>query len=228
MKDPKTAITESLEDGFLSKSEKQEIQDILAKKGLSVEEQLDLIRQSIDIASERADANNYEYVFKWLKKITALLSATNADKDVPHSNAFFAKKDNLRGQVIKALEEAERSLDICVFTISDDPITNAIIHKKKEGVRVRIITDDEKMMDLGSDIFRLKNKGIEVKIDGSKTLMHHKFAIIDGQKVINGSFNWTRSATESNYENIVITDNNDLLKAFKSEFDKLWGSLEKL
>ena len=36
--------------------------------------------------------------------------------------------------------------------------------------------------------------------------MHHKFAIIDGKKLISGSFNWTMQAAMGNYENVMITN----------------------
>ena len=36
-------------------------------------------------------------------------------------------------------------------------------------------------------------------------LMHHKFALIDNQILLNGSFNWTERAVWENCENLVIT-----------------------
>lgn len=52
--------------------------------------------------------------------------------------------------------------------------------------------------------------------------MHHKFAIIDQEVLINGSFNWTRNAITANNENVLITNHPDLVKPYKGEFDKLW------
>ena len=34
--------------------------------------------------------------------------------------------------------------------------------------------------------------------------MHHKFAILDGQTAITGSYNWTVESDEENFENLVI------------------------
>ena len=83
-------------------------------------------------------------------------------------------------------------------------------------------------MDKGSDIFRFKHKGIPVKIDSDKSLMHHKFAVVDDKKVVTGSLNWTRSGSEINNENIVITDNYRIVTAFNDEFRRLWEQMELL
>lgn len=52
--------------------------------------------------------------------------------------------------------------------------------------------------------------------------MHHKFAIFDGEILVNGSYNWTRSANDFNAENILVTGDPDLVAAFQREFDALW------
>lgn len=51
--------------------------------------------------------------------------------------------------------------------------------------------------------------------------MHNKFCVIDGKTVINGSYNWTYSAT-SNEENVnVVTDNKEFAEKFVLQFFKL-------
>ena len=70
--------------------------------------------------------------------------------------------------------------------------------------------------------------------DGSKGsgLMHHKFMIIDGHKVLTGSANWTLSgvhgdlaAPESrgNANAMVVIDSYPLAEIFQEEFDLMWG-----
>ena len=161
-----------------------------------------------------------------MKKVSQILG--NFTHEPHYNNAFFSHKHNIRQKVIDTIGAAERSLDICMFTISDDQIADAITATFKRGIKTRIITDDEKIMDRGSDIFKLKYRGIEVKIDSIKSLMHHKFAIVESHKIITGSYNWTKTGSEVNNENIVITDNDTIVKAFIKEFERLWPEMEKL
>jgi mitochondrial cardiolipin hydrolase len=53
--------------------------------------------------------------------------------------------------------------------------------------------------------------------------MHHKFAIFDGERLLNGSYNWTRGAANTNFENLVDTGDPELIAAFAEEFKRLWN-----
>ena len=55
--------------------------------------------------------------------------------------------------------------------------------------------------------------------------MHHKFAIADTDLLLTGSYNWTRSASTENNENVVVSNNARLVSSFQKEFDRLWRTL---
>jgi phosphatidylserine/phosphatidylglycerophosphate/cardiolipin synthase-like enzyme len=93
---------------------------------------------------------------------------------------------------------------------------------KRRGIAVRVITDNEKAYDTGSDVLQLANAGIPVLVDDSPYFMHHKFAIFDGEVVLTGSYNWTRGAADNNEENLILSNDRRLLSAFKGEFERLW------
>lgn len=139
--------------------------------------------------------------------------------------AYFTPGEACLGAVLELLRDANDSLDICVFTITDDRISREIEAAHRRGVRVRIVTDDEKAHDLGSDIARFERAGIAVREDRSPHHMHHKFVVADGRRLLNGSYNWTRSAASQNQENVVVTDEPRLVEAFQAEMERLWQGL---
>jgi mitochondrial cardiolipin hydrolase len=138
------------------------------------------------------------------------------------AEAWFSPHDDCPGRIINLFAEARSSVDVCVFTITDDRVSDSILAAHCEGIRIRIITDDDKAHDLGSDIDRLAAAGIPVRIDHSPFHMHHKFAIFDGRILLQGSFNWTRGAARDNQEDLVVTDDPRLVTAFGREFERLW------
>ncbi len=83
----------------------------------------------------------------------------------------------------------------------------------------------------------LKNAGIPIiddTDDGSKGsgLMHHKFLVIDNQKVITGSANFTFSGihgdfnqpeTRGNANHILVINSQQLANIFTQEFNYMWG-----
>ncbi len=133
-------------------------------------------------------------------------------QDIPENIAYY-------------ISNARRSVDLCVFTISDDILGNCIRRAHEKGVKVRIITDNNKMRDTGSQIKELARQGVPVKIDNSRYHMHNKFGLIDGKIAFTGSYNWTYTAKTHNQENIVITTNYTIVHKFIDEFERLWAEM---
>jgi len=204
--------------------------------------QLQWIHQQIFDHAKRASASNPAMtapVFDKVSQLTSLVSirliksapspqvaAQNANNNF---SLFFPDDPTAFNRFYGLLKSAKKSMDICVFTITDDRIADTIMKAHSSGVTVRIISDDEKAEDLGADIHKLRNFGIPVHIDNSPAHMHHKFAIIDNAILINGSFNWTRSASDKNNENVQVTDNFQMICEFRREFERLWkkfGSID--
>ncbi|KAF9336384.1 hypothetical protein BG006_008892 [Podila minutissima] len=139
-------------------------------------------------------------------------------------NPIFFPSEQSFQQLVKTLDGAQMSLDICVYTITDDQLAKAIIRAHERGVRVRIISDSEKAGDQGSDVNRLANDHhIPSRCDNSTAFMHHKFAVVDDALVINGSYNWTKGARFDNKENLTLTNSPKAVQGFKGEFERLWN-----
>jgi len=142
--------------------------------------------------------------------------------------AYFSPGPDCRIAIEQAMETALDELLICVFTISDDRLSDAIQRAHRNGLTVRVISDNDKMEDKGNDVERLSLSGVDVRIDRSPEHMHHKFMVVDGRTVLTGSYNWTRSAETRNEENLVSIDDPVLAGQFSDEFERLWGISEPI
>ena len=159
----------------------------------------------------------------WLERIVKLL--TPLDSAAPAAaiaEACFSPQHDCASRIVRLFEGARRSVDVCVFTITDDRITEAITRAHRRGVALRVITDNDKSYDAGSDIERLEREGVPVRLDVTAFHMHHKFAIFDGGLLLNGSYNWTRSASLNNEENFILTSDVKLVPPFRQLFEQLW------
>lgn len=138
----------------------------------------------------------------------------------------FTHEPNSLSSLYKHLSGARTSLDVCVFVICCADLGDVIINAHRRGVKVRVICDDEQVDISGSQIWRMRSEGINVRTDSSSYLMHHKFVLINRDILINGSFNWTRQAISGNQENLLITNNKKLVNSYLQEFEKLWLQFE--
>jgi cardiolipin hydrolase len=139
------------------------------------------------------------------------------------NQVYFSPGPDCRIAIEQAIETALDELLICVFTISDDRLSDAIQRAHRNGLTVRVLSDNDKMDDRGNDIERLAASGVDVRIDRSPEHMHHKFMVVDGQTVLTGSYNWTRSAETRNEENLVVLDDPFLAGRFAEEFERIWN-----
>lgn len=214
-------LEQSIEDEILSRSEKRSLKALIANQPLD-DIQLNFLRSKIyEIADARATPANYPFILTWIKNVNSALNFAPADK----SDAYFSPGDTCRNVIISRINQSISRIKICVFTISDDRITDAILSSHRRGVNVQIITDNDKSLDMGSDIGQIAKEGIAVKMDSTPNHMHHKFMVADDKSLITGSYNWTYSAAKYNHENILLTQEAGVVKSFMKEFDQLWEGM---
>lgn len=161
----------------------------------------------------------------WLEDMVKLLHPIASSGTGPVHEALFTPVDDISARIVALLRSVRRELDVCVFTITDDRIADALIATHRRGVAVRVLTDNDKAFDLGADIARLEAEGLPIRIDRTPAHMHHKFAVFDRAILLNGSYNWTRSAQFANCENVVVTSERRLVEPFLAYFEKRWHQL---
>ena len=212
----------SIDDMKMSGSEKKALNEILGESNINKQKLLLLHSEIFKIAGSRINGHENYQIVKWLEKASKIIIQ---NINPTGGEVYFSPGEDCVNAVISNIKKAKRKIDICLFTISDNKIAHAIKECFANGIKIRIITDDDKTGDMGSDIFHLNRVGVEIKIDWTRHHMHHKFATIDEKKVLTGSFNWTRSASEYNHENLLITENKSIVTAYQREFNKLWREM---
>lgn len=215
-------LHETLADFKLSHSEALELREILPQ--VRADESSFIRNKAFALVREqvRAGGDNAVACLLWLEKIIKTIDNFRQSAVVVVNSAHFSPGEDCRRKLLDLCQSARQTLDISVFTIADDRLCAAICAAHVRGVSVRIITDNDKSSDMGSDIEHMIAQGIAVRMDREPHHMHHKFALVDGSTLVNGSFNWTRSASERNQENILVTNEPSLVSAYQREFEDLW------
>lgn len=220
------ALLATLEDGRLSRGERQSLAELLRETQPDANKLAQLRARAFALARERSPDHGARALLDWVEDFVKLLAQLDASGHAPAaSQAYFSPGDTCLMSVLRELGRARHGADICVFTITDDRITRAILDAHARKLQIRVITDNDKQYDGGSDIERLRSAGVAVKVDDTEHHMHHKFALLDGVTLLNGSYNWTRSAATFNEENLIVTSEPSLVRAFAQRFEALWGAL---
>lgn len=215
----------SLEDGQLNRTERDEFRQWIEESAPDGPKRALYQSMAFDLAHGTLGRNDLppHSVLNWLERIGKLLTplaSTGPTLDI--AEAVFSPQHDGAARIVGLFDTARVSVEVCVFTITDDRISQAMISAHRRGVRLRVITDDDKRVDPGSDVEWLVRSGIPVRVDRTEYHMHHKFAIFDGRMLLNGSYNWTRSASLHNEENFLLTSESRLVQPFRELFEQLW------
>ena len=219
-------IQSTLEDTQLSDAEKRTLTHALREASPAEEGLRQLRNRAFDLVRERTADTGQLGLLKWLEGVVRALDVARAPQAAQRHLACFSPGPACRQLIQQQLRDTRSHADLCVFTLSDDRITDEVLAALRRGVALRLITDNDKQLDSGSDVARLRQAGVPVVVDRTEAHMHHKFALFDGRWLINGSYNWTRSAGEFNEENLVLTNDAGLVRQFSAQFQALWTALQ--
>lgn len=139
--------------------------------------------------------------------------------------------------LLSTIQNTQTSLDVAIYSFTNREISKAIRDIAKKGVKVRIIYDKKSNQDPNKSTigYLAKLKNIETcLLEGERSrngkyngLMHTKMAISDNSHLVLGSANWSKSAFETNYETLLITQNQDSITKAKQHFERMFQKCEK-
>lgn len=147
--------------------------------------------------------------------------------------SYFSPSDATATKIVNAINSANFSLDVAMFTFTDNDLGDAVVAAKNRGVNVRCII--ENVSYFGSEYNKLINAGIPVISHANITNdFHHKYCIIDAVNtssdpiVVTGSHNWSNSANDEYDENTLIIHDAIVANQYLEEFSKRYSTLSSV
>ena len=221
------AIKTTFLDHRLTRGERKGLSQVIEQ--CTGDEQAIAVARSyaFDLAREQISGPEGAAAIDWLEDVMKVLAPMHVGQHgEDHPEAFFSPVDPCVNKIVRLFTHARKQVDICVYTITDDRIRRAIEDAYQRRVKIRVVSDDDKADDPGSDIASLRSLGIPVRVDQTDFQMHHKFALFDERQLLTGSYNWTRSAAEHNQENFLVTTDHSLVASYRKAFDRMWRDYE--
>lgn len=153
----------------------------------------------------------------------SLLSASAAPR--PSARVYYNRPPEANGLdtgLVKAIESADSTLDASYYNINNRTYSDALIAAKKRGVKVRIVAEDESYEDArnGGVYKSLEKAGIPIVLDHASHIMHHKFMVVDGERVWTGAGNMSVGGTFSDLNDSMLLESRGLASAFTTEFEE--------
>ncbi len=126
-------------------------------------------------------------------------------------------------RVKQLLLAAKKTIRIAMYTWTRIDLAKELVHLSLKGVKVEVVLDNYSTKGAGSKVFNLLTEGkIPTWVSDQRRLMHHKFALIDGDCLIFGSANWTMRAFQENDDFFAVLYPLSALQ--KAKMDRIWDA----
>ncbi len=137
----------------------------------------------------------------------------------------FTPGQDCTGLIVQQIQAARYSILVQAYSFTSVPILSALKAAHARGVDVEVIVDkssarQSKSGSRYSAATYLSNAGIPVWIDSKVAIAHNKVMVIDGQRVITGSFNFTAAAQSKNAENLLVIEDFALAAEYKANWER--------
>ena len=128
--------------------------------------------------------------------------------------------------LITLYNSANNTIDVAIYSLTNQKITDAISSASDRGIKVRVITDRMEAGDKYQKVALavLKAHNIPIMINSHAGLMHLKMSIVDKTFVTLGSYNYSLSASQTNDEVMVVITEPMSIQTCQDEFDKMWDN----
>lgn len=169
---------------------------------------------------------SYSFVLVLMASLM-LSSLSFAQAPCPSIEVFFSPKGGCTEAIIREIANAKKIVLVQAYEFRSDAICKALLGAHQRGSIVNVILDKRRVTRNYSEVDFFVHAGIALRIDFSHNRAHDKVVLIDGFVVMTGSFNFSKSAEESNAENVLIIRDEKLSMKYVDNWKKHWIHSEK-
>ena len=140
----------------------------------------------------------------------------------------YAPAENLEKIDVALIREAETSIDMTAYVLTDVAVINALTDAAERGVWIRIYRDartSESHGAVGEALARLAAQpSVEQHTKHAFVLMHLKSYVVDGKLLRTGSANFSASGEKHQDNDLIVIRDATAARAFVANFETMWGA----
>lgn len=148
--------------------------------------------------------------------------ANSANTNCTITTAFEQHCERL---LISKVHEARKEIHAAIYEFTRNNIADALIERAEHGVKIEIKIDAQEseykyVEDVIARLQKAKINVQRIKMP-AEAKMHDKFIVIDGHCVLTGSYNWTKTATDENWENLIAIESPAIAEEYAAEWQRI-------
>ncbi len=149
-------------------------------------------------------------------------SSSLFDGDCPLIEPLFSPGSG--DEIRRLIRSSKKSIEIEMYVFTDETLVQELADARKRGVDVRIIIEARvESASLDTIVAALREGGVDVRwASPSFALTHAKTMIIDGERVLVGSINFSKAAQNKNREAAALIEGKPVAD-YSAVFAKDWN-----
>ncbi|NCP61842.1 MAG: phospholipase D family protein [Alphaproteobacteria bacterium] len=144
----------------------------------------------------------------------------SSETESPTLNVCFSPEGQCEKLAVHAIKTAKQEILVQAYSFTSLPISDALIEAHRKGITVKILFDRSQLKAPYSQIHRLTKAGIKTKVDDVQGIAHNKTIIVDGARLITGSYNFSNAANVRNSENMLYINDKSLAAIYKDKWQE--------
>jgi phosphatidylserine/phosphatidylglycerophosphate/cardiolipin synthase-like enzyme len=132
--------------------------------------------------------------------------------------------DGIRAAALAAIAAARYSIDVEMFVLSDQLVLDQLVTAARRGLQVRVLLDPTQPQNADAlALLHAASAMVRFYAQAGDELLHAKLGIFDGNTVLFGSCNWSRSGFTRNHELDLLIRDQSLARVFLNRVDQDWA-----